>query len=65
MPLIVSPAGWLQQLPFEALVVQDGAGQSFLIDYLPSAGIAYTPSLMILDALEKPPQVPCRPCRPS
>ena len=56
-PLIVSPAGALHQLPFEVLWVRDGGKQKFLIDDLPSSGIAYAPSLKILDTLEqaKPP----------
>ncbi len=52
-PLIVSPTGSLQQMPFEALLVQDGNRQKFLIDCLPRSGIAYTPSLMILNGLEQ------------
>lgn len=53
LPLIVSPAGPLQHIPFDALLVQDGGRQSFLIDRLPPTGITYTPSLMILRALER------------
>jgi CHAT domain-containing protein len=56
LPLIVSPAGWLQQIPFDALVVKDGDRQQFLIDYLPPTGITYIPSLKILDVLEQAPQ---------
>ncbi len=53
LPLIVSPDGSLQRIPFDALWVQDGDRRAFLIDRLPPTGITYTPSLMILDALEQ------------
>jgi CHAT domain-containing protein/predicted nucleic acid-binding Zn-ribbon protein len=61
LPLIVSAAGALQQVPFDALWVQDGKGQSFLIERLPSAGITYIPSLMILDKQERPEPPPAVP----
>jgi CHAT domain-containing protein/tetratricopeptide (TPR) repeat protein len=58
LPLIVSPAGSLQQIPFDALVVPDDNRQPFLIDHLPHTGITYTPSLVILKKQERsdPPQ---------
>ena len=52
-PLIVSPSGQLQQIPFDALWVQNGDHASFLTDCFPTGGIVYTPSLVILDALEQ------------
>ena len=54
VPLIVSAAGPLQQLPFDALLVPGDPARPFLIDYLPATGIAYIPSLMVLDSQEDP-----------
>jgi CHAT domain-containing protein len=50
-PLLISTDGALQQLPFEALWVSEE--DSFFIDLLPPNGIAYTPSLVILDSQEQ------------
>ena len=54
-PLIISADGALQQLPFEALLIQERKGEegTLLIDLLPRDGIAYTPSLVILDFQER------------
>ena len=56
-PLLISPDGALEQVPFEALLVEGGDRPQFLIDCLPPTGVLYAPSLMIVDALERAPAV--------
>lgn len=51
-PLLISPAADLQQVPFEALLLQGSDQPQFLIDRLPPTGTVYIPSLMIAEALK-------------
>lgn len=51
--LLISPAGALEQIPFEALLVDEG-DRPFLIDKLPArTGTLYVPSLMIAETLQQ------------
>lgn len=53
--VVIVPDGALHQVPFEALQVDDGQKQNYLLDVLPP--VSYAPSLTILKTLSERPTI--------